>query len=133
MDMGCHLVDTARYLFGEIQSVTATTGRFGKYGVGEDAAMLTVGFASGALGWFDMTWCANPESARLEWVLNETVAEGNAGSLRLMTDGSLEFTSLTGVREPKPGRASAGRAGLLGRLHHNPAPFHRRPCDRSPA
>ncbi len=30
MDMGCHLVDTARYLFGEIQTVSATIGRFGQ-------------------------------------------------------------------------------------------------------
>ena len=30
MDMGCHLVDTARYLMGEIQSVSATVGRFGR-------------------------------------------------------------------------------------------------------
>ena len=30
MDMGCHLVDTARYLMGEIQSVSATIGRFGR-------------------------------------------------------------------------------------------------------
>ena len=29
MDMGCHLVDTARYLIGEIQTVSATIGRFG--------------------------------------------------------------------------------------------------------
>ena len=49
MDMGCHLVDTARYLFGEIQAVTATTGRLGKHGVGEDLAMLAVEFAGGAL------------------------------------------------------------------------------------
>ncbi len=30
MDMGCHLVDTARYLIGEIQTVSATIGRFGQ-------------------------------------------------------------------------------------------------------
>ena len=30
MDMGCHLVDTARYLMGEIQTVSATIGRFGR-------------------------------------------------------------------------------------------------------
>ncbi len=34
--------------------------------------------------------------------LNETVAEGTAGSLRLMTDGSLELTSVSGKLERKP-------------------------------
>ena len=29
LEMGCHLVDTARYLIGEVQTVSATIGRFG--------------------------------------------------------------------------------------------------------
>jgi predicted dehydrogenase len=102
MDMGCHLVDTARYLFGEIVSVTATIGRFGRYGVGEDVAMLAVRFKNGALGSLDMSWCANPERARPEWALNETVAEGSKGSERLLPDGSLELTSLAGTRTVDP-------------------------------
>ena len=40
MDMGCHLIDTARYLFGEVETVAATLGRFGQHSVGEDVAML---------------------------------------------------------------------------------------------
>ena len=63
MDMGCHLVDTARYLMGEIQSVSATIGRFGADNIGEDVAMLAVSFASGALGWLDFSWCAFPDPA----------------------------------------------------------------------
>ncbi len=50
MDMGCHLVDTARYLIGEIQTVSATIGRFGRWTAGEDVAMLSLYFAGGALG-----------------------------------------------------------------------------------
>ena len=42
MDMGCHLVDTSRYLLGEVQKVSATIGRFGGRNVGEDMAMLTL-------------------------------------------------------------------------------------------
>jgi predicted dehydrogenase len=102
MDMGCHLIDTARYLIGEVQTVSATLARFGEHSIGEDVAMLAVEFAGGALGSFDLSWCAVPESARLEWALNETVAEGTAGSLRLLTDGSLEWTSPTGKCERKP-------------------------------
>jgi D-apiose dehydrogenase len=102
MDMGCHLIDTARYLIGEVQSVSATLARFGEHSIGEDVAMLAVQFAGAALGSFDLSWCAVPESARLEWALNDTVVEGTAGSLRLLTDGSLEWMSLTGKRERRP-------------------------------
>jgi D-apiose dehydrogenase len=99
MDMGCHLIDTARYLIGEIQTVSATIGRFGRHNVGEDVAMLSVYFAGGALGFFDLSWCAFPEFARPEWALNETVAEGSEATLRLLTDGSLELASPHGECE----------------------------------
>jgi predicted dehydrogenase len=99
MDMGCHLVDTARYLIGEIQTVSATTGRFGRRNIGEDVAMLSVYFAGGALGFFDMSWCAIPELARPEWALNETAVEGSEATLRLLTDGSLELIKPSGERE----------------------------------
>ncbi len=102
MDMGCHLVDTARYLMGEIQSVSATIGRFGRDNIGEDVAMLAVSFASGALGWLDFSWCAAPDRARPEWALNETVVEGSDATVRVMTDGSLELISSSGKAERRP-------------------------------
>jgi predicted dehydrogenase len=102
MDTGCHLVDTARYLIGEVQTVSATVGRFGRRGIGEDVAMLAVYFAGGALGWLDLSWCAASEQSRPEWALYPTVAEGTDGTLRLLTDGSLEWVSPTGRRERKP-------------------------------
>jgi predicted dehydrogenase len=102
MDMGCHLVDTARYLIGEIQTVSASIGRFGRRTVGEDVAMLSVYFAGGVLGWFDLSWCTPAEGARPEWALSPTVVEGTDGTVRLLTDGSLEWTSPSGRRERKP-------------------------------
>jgi D-apiose dehydrogenase len=102
MDMGCHLVDTARFLFGEIETVSATIGHFGSANVGEDVAMLLVAFESGAVGSLDLSWCSRAETARPEWALNETVAEGTAGILRLLSDGSLEWVSPDGKRERRP-------------------------------
>ena len=104
MDMGCHLVDTARYLLGEIQSLAATVGRFGNENRGEDVAMLSISFASGALGSLDLSWCAVPERdrARPEWALNETTVEGSKATIRLLTDGSLELTDLGGGSERHP-------------------------------
>ena len=37
-----------------------------------------------------------------EWALNPTVVEGTEGTLRLLTDGSLEWTSPDGRRERRP-------------------------------
>jgi predicted dehydrogenase len=102
MDMGCHLIDTARYVMGEIETVSATTGRFGEGNAGEDVAMLAVSFAGGALGWLDFSWCAFPDHGRPEWALNESVVEGSAANLRLLTDGSLELIDPTGRRERRP-------------------------------
>ncbi len=99
MDVGCHLVDTARSLFGEVRTVAATTARFGLETVGEDVAMLALTFANGALGWLDLTWCAVPEDSRPEWALNPTVVEGTEGTIRLQTDGSLELARFDGRRE----------------------------------
>jgi predicted dehydrogenase len=99
LDMGCHLIDTARYLFGEVQTVSATIGHFGRRNVGEDMAMLSIYFAGGALGFLDLSWCTFPDLARPEWALNETVAEGMEATLRLLSDGSLELVSPTGERE----------------------------------
>jgi predicted dehydrogenase len=102
MEMGCHLVDTARYLIGEIQTVHAVTGRFGKGHPGEDLATLAVYFAGGVLGLLDMSWCAAPDLGRPAWALNQTVVEGTAGTIRVQTDGSLQVVSLTGRVEGRP-------------------------------
>jgi D-apiose dehydrogenase len=102
MDMGCHLVDTARYLFGEIEAVSATIARFGRVNIGEDVATLAVRFAGGAIGCLDLSWCAAADRARPEWALNETVVEGSEATLRLLTDGSLELVTPDGQCERRP-------------------------------
>jgi predicted dehydrogenase len=42
--MGPHLIDTARYLLGEVAAVTAALGRFGPGHPGEDVATLVLRF-----------------------------------------------------------------------------------------
>jgi predicted dehydrogenase len=98
MDAGCHLVDTARYLLGEIRTVSASIGRYGSQTAGEDVAMLSVSFDGGALGWLDLSWCTPSDGARPEWALNPTVVEGTDGTIRVLTDGSLEWASPDGRR-----------------------------------
>ncbi len=62
LEMGCHLIDTARYLIGEIQTVSATVGKFGAT-LGEDVAMLSIYFAGGCLGLLDMKLAARQPTA----------------------------------------------------------------------
>ena len=102
MDMGCHLIDCARFLMGEVASVSAAMGRFGPANAGEDVAMLMLRFESGALALLDFSWCAAPVGARLEWALNESVVEGSAGTIRLLEGGSLEFLGVDGAIELIP-------------------------------
>lgn len=101
LEMGCHLIDTARFLLGEARTVLATTARLGGH-PGEDLASLTVTFASGTLAQLDMTWCAPPDLARPEWALNQTVLEGADGALSVQTDGSLLLIRLDGRVETRP-------------------------------
>jgi predicted dehydrogenase len=89
-EMGCHLVDTARYLMGEVEDVSARLGRFGLENSGEDVATLLVGFSGGAMGLIDISWCAPAGLTRPEWALNETVVEGTEAALRLRLDGALD-------------------------------------------
>lgn len=99
MEMGCHLVDTARYLLGDIRDVAATLGRFGSGHPGEDVATLSLSFRSGSLGLLDMSWCAPADLARPEWALNETVVEGTGGALSVESDGTLRLAYLDGRSE----------------------------------
>jgi predicted dehydrogenase len=102
LEMGCHLIDAARYLMGEVQSVTATIARFGEGHIGEDVATLSLQFTSGALGLLDMTWCAPPDHARPEWALNDSALEGTTGTLRVLLDGTLLWAGLDGATRPIP-------------------------------
>lgn len=67
LEMGCHLVDTARFLIGEVATVSAALGKFGSHSIGEDVATLSLQFASGCMGLLDMSWCAPADLARAEW------------------------------------------------------------------
>jgi len=49
LEMGCHLVDTARFLIGEVETVAAALGKFGSHSIGEDVATLSLQFAGGCL------------------------------------------------------------------------------------
>lgn len=88
-ETGVHFLDTFRYLAGEIDEVSAILRRMNPAIIGEDAALVTVKFASGAIG----TWDANrynestDENPRLTF--GDTQVEGSAGTIRLDGSGRL--------------------------------------------
>ena len=77
LEMGCHLVDTARFLIGEVETVSAALGKFGSHSTGEDVATLSIRFAGGCMGMLDMSWCAPADLARAEWALERHGRRGN--------------------------------------------------------
>lgn len=100
-DMGCHLIDTARFLMGEIRSVSATAGRMSRHSRGEDVATVCLRFENEALGLLDFSWCEppSPERARLEWALNDTCVTGTEAAILVRTDGSLDIMKHGGQLE----------------------------------
>jgi predicted dehydrogenase len=82
-----HHIDTARYLFGDIEWVLARTRRINPAIVGEDQAILTLSHAGGLTGVVDGHRFADP--APDGPVLGEATFEGERGVLFLRGDGDL--------------------------------------------
>lgn len=80
-ETGVHIVDSFRYLAGEISGVQATLQRLNPVIRGEDAALVTFAFESGASG----LWDANRYNESLaddpRYTFGQFCIEGNEGSL----------------------------------------------------
>jgi predicted dehydrogenase len=75
-DLASHVVDLARYLVGEIDSVSAESATFVGGREVDDAVAAAVRFASGAIGTVEATRFATGELNRFTWEIN-----GSRGSL----------------------------------------------------
>jgi predicted dehydrogenase len=95
-EMGIHLYDTARYLFGEATSVFADLRRVSPHIAGEDMALSLARF--GDLTFlFDLNWFALPHENGGETAHGQFVVEGTEGTAALATDGSLRLVTATGT------------------------------------
>jgi len=81
LDLGIHLLDLARFLFGEVASLTCRTGRVRDRIAGEDAASLLLGHTNGVATTVDMTYSARRDPDPVPETLLEV--DGAAGALRL--------------------------------------------------
>ncbi len=95
-DIGVHVLDAARWLFGEPISVFARTRRVRADIAGEDVATVVLGIAGGATVICSMAYAGTPyEHHRFPETL--ALVEGEKGSIELALDGWLRVTTPEGV------------------------------------
>jgi predicted dehydrogenase len=71
-DLGAHVIDLARYLVGEIESVAGTTATFKPGREVDDAFESVVTFAGGAVGTIEATRFATGRKNAFTWEINGT-------------------------------------------------------------
>mgnify|MGYP005839139231 CR=1 FL=1 len=91
IDSGVHRFDLLRWLMGDVELVFAQTGRFMQMQMeGEDCAVVTLRFKSGALGAFSCSWSAKgprpEESLQIFGLKGAIITEDHTRSLRLRTE-----------------------------------------------
>jgi D-apiose dehydrogenase len=95
-DIGTHVLDAARYLFGEPTSLYARTQKIHTDIAGEDVATVMLGYAIGATVTCAMSYAENPyEYHRFPQTL--AFVEGRRGTAELGADGWLRVTTAAGT------------------------------------
>jgi predicted dehydrogenase len=91
---GIHFIDTFRYLKGEIRSVYAKFRKLNPVIKGEDFAVVTFEFDDGSLAVWDANRFNQPNYTNPRYTFGEMLIEGDDGSIRLYSDGSLTIQKL---------------------------------------
>jgi predicted dehydrogenase len=96
-DLGSHTLDTARFLFGEAQSVFCHTQRIHAGIRGEDVATVVMTMESGAVVTCDMAYAGTPVEREC---FPETLffVEGEKGSIEVAANCQLRVTTGDGTR-----------------------------------
>lgn len=96
-EMGIHLYDTARYLFGEAASIYADLRQVSPYIAGEDM-VLTLAHFGDLTFLFDINWFALSQPSSDATTHGEFVVEGTEGTVQLSKDGSLRLHTIQGTK-----------------------------------
>lgn len=88
-ETGIHFVDTFRFLFGEIVSVSARLTRLNPAIAGEDSGFVLFDFASGTRAILDANRLLDHPADNRRLTMGEMLVEGEAGTLRLDGYGRL--------------------------------------------
>ena len=91
VETAIHLIDTFRYLLGEVDAVYARLRQLNPAIHGEDAGLITFDFASGAAGLFDGNRLNDHVASNPRRTMGEMWLEGSKGVLRLDGEARLWF------------------------------------------
>ena len=105
-DLGAHVVDLARYLVGEITSVSALTATFQPGREVDDAIESVVAFENGAVGTIEATRWATGRKNSFRWEIN-----GTKGSIAFDMERLNELQ--VHYADSKPGAATQGFRNVL--------------------
>jgi len=95
-DVGIHLLDVSRFLFGDVLSIASTTRRVNPDITGEDVATMLLTHEAGATSIIDCSFASTPEVEPFPQTLLEI--DGEEGGLRLAVDYRLTITGKNGIR-----------------------------------
>ena len=84
-----HLIDTFRFMLGEVTSVYADLRRLNPAIAGEDAGLIVFEFANGARGLFDGNRLADHKAENRRLTMGEMLIEGSRATLELTGDGTI--------------------------------------------
>ena len=106
-----HILDTFRFLGGEMQVESCRTQRLNPAIVGEDQAIIVTRFADGAAGLIDANRFTGPVPAPL--AMGTCIVEGTEGMLRVSPQGEV-FLTPAGAQPCATGSGSVTRVSLPG-------------------
>jgi predicted dehydrogenase len=93
-DLGIHTLDIARYILGDVRSVTARTKRVNPRIKGEDVATILLDHESGATSIVDVSYATKFSKEPFPETLIEI--DGSEGTIRLTQGYQLEVTNANG-------------------------------------
>ena len=85
-----HLIDTFRFLFGEVSAVYADLRKLNPVIAGEDAGTILFDFADGTRGLFDGNRLADHRAHNRRLTMGEMLVEGSGGTIELDGNGVIE-------------------------------------------
>jgi predicted dehydrogenase len=96
-DMGSHVLDVARFLFGEAESLYCQAGRVHRHIRGEDVATVMLRMRSGATVTVELGYPGTPYGERERFPETFALVEGETGSLELGPDYWLRLNTADGT------------------------------------
>ncbi|NKM14561.1 gfo/Idh/MocA family oxidoreductase [Rhizobium laguerreae] len=94
-DLGIHTLDVARYILGDVRSLTARTKRVNPRIKGEDVATILLDHENGATSVVDVSYATRLSREPFPETLIEL--DGSAGTIRLTLGYGLEVTNAKGI------------------------------------